>query len=81
MRPFASSGKEHARPTILPPTTTTKQEEASAAGTIPPLTAAPTWICDPVDGTTNFVHAFPFSCVALALAVNKEVGKCVVRSV
>lgn len=49
------------------------QEEASAAGTIPPLTAAPTWICDPVDGTTNFVHAFPFSCVALALAVDKEV--------
>lgn len=28
---------------------------------------------DPIDGTTNFVHAFPFSCVALALAVKKQV--------
>ena len=62
--------QQHNNTTLQHPNT---QEEASAAGTIPPLTAAPTWICDPVDGTTNFVHAFPFSSVALALAVDKEV--------
>jgi len=25
------------------------------------------WILDPIDGTTNFVHGFPFFCVSLAL--------------
>lgn len=33
----------------------------------------PTWIVDPIDGTTNFVHRFPFSCVSVALAINKKV--------
>lgn len=48
-------------------------EETSAdAGGVPPLTAAPTWICDPIDGTTNFVHAFPFTCVSIALAVDMK---------
>ena len=23
----------------------------------------PTWVIDPVDGTTNFVHGFPFVCI------------------
>lgn len=27
---------------------------------------------DPVDGTTNFVHGFPFVCVSIGLAINKE---------
>jgi myo-inositol-1(or 4)-monophosphatase len=35
------------------------------------LTAAPTFIVDPIDGTTNFVHNFPASCISLGLAVNK----------
>jgi myo-inositol-1(or 4)-monophosphatase len=26
-----------------------------------------TWIIDPLDGTTNFAHAFPFFCVSIAL--------------
>jgi len=48
-------------------------EETSAdAGGVPSLTAAPTWICDPVDGTTNFVHALPFTCVSIALAVDHK---------
>jgi inositol-phosphate phosphatase/L-galactose 1-phosphate phosphatase len=25
-----------------------------------------------LDGTTNFVHGYPFSCVSIALSVNKE---------
>ncbi|KAE8445394.1 hypothetical protein EG329_013407 [Mollisiaceae sp. DMI_Dod_QoI] len=35
------------------------------------LTAEPTFIVDPIDGTTNFVHAFPSFCISLGLAVNK----------
>ncbi|QLQ80999.1 hypothetical protein HG537_0E03540 [Torulaspora globosa] len=32
----------------------------------------PTFIVDPIDGTTNFVHDFPFSCTSLGLTVNRE---------
>ncbi|CAH1170142.1 unnamed protein product [Phaedon cochleariae] len=40
------------------------------------LTDDPTWIIDPIDGTMNFVHSFPHSCVSIALFVNKipEIG-------
>lgn len=40
------------------------------------LTDAPTWIIDPVDGTMNFVHAMPHTCISIALYVNKvpEIG-------
>ncbi len=31
------------------------------------------WIIDPIDGTTNFVHGFPFYSVSIALAKNGEV--------
>ncbi|MFC0215961.1 inositol monophosphatase family protein [Paenibacillus chartarius] len=31
------------------------------------------WIVDPVDGTTNFVHGFPFYCVSIALAHRGDV--------
>ena len=37
------------------------------------LTDTPTWIIDPIDGTSNFVHGFPFSVISIGLAVNKEV--------
>jgi fructose-1,6-bisphosphatase/inositol monophosphatase family enzyme len=33
------------------------------------LTDKPTFVCDPIDGTTNFVHAFPNVCISLALCV------------
>eukprot|EP00208_Stichococcus_sp_RCC1054_P003083 CAMPEP_0206149766 /NCGR_PEP_ID=MMETSP1473-20131121/37949_1 /ASSEMBLY_ACC=CAM_ASM_001109 /TAXON_ID=1461547 /ORGANISM="Stichococcus sp, Strain RCC1054" /LENGTH=290 /DNA_ID=CAMNT_0053547247 /DNA_START=251 /DNA_END=1123 /DNA_ORIENTATION=+ len=49
-------------------------EEGSAAqGYTSDLTDAPTWLVDPVDGTTNFVHRQPYVCVCIGLAVNKEV--------
>ena len=48
-------------------------EESVAAGEKCELTAAPTWIIDPVDGTMNFVHSFPHSCISLAVLYNKEV--------
>ncbi|KAI5868518.1 inositol monophosphatase [Durotheca rogersii] len=34
------------------------------------VTAAPTFIVDPIDGTNNFVHAFPHACISLGFAVD-----------
>lgn len=31
------------------------------------------WIIDPLDGTTNFAHSFPFFCVSIGLQVEKEI--------
>lgn len=31
-----------------------------------------TWVIDPLDGTTNYAHGFPFFCVSIALAGNKQ---------
>lgn len=30
------------------------------------------WIVDPIDGTTNFIHGFPFFCVSVAFAVKGD---------
>lgn len=46
-------------------------EETTSEGTKAVLSDSPTWIIDPVDGTMNFVHSFPHSCVSIALLVNK----------
>ncbi|KAL7752603.1 hypothetical protein RI367_002137 [Sorochytrium milnesiophthora] len=46
-------------------------EETVAAGVHCELTDAPTVIVDPIDGTTNFVHRFPFVCISIALCVKK----------
>uniref|UniRef100_A0A3Q0QZT7 inositol-phosphate phosphatase n=1 Tax=Amphilophus citrinellus TaxID=61819 RepID=A0A3Q0QZT7_AMPCI len=48
-------------------------EESVAAGESCILSDSPTWIIDPIDGTTNFVHAFPFVAVCIGFAVNKQV--------
>ncbi|XP_078607873.1 inositol monophosphatase 1-like [Branchiostoma floridae x Branchiostoma japonicum] len=48
-------------------------EESAAAGEKVELSDNPTWIIDPVDGTTNFVHGFPFVAVSIGLSVQKEV--------
>lgn len=51
-------------------------EESVAAGEKCVLTDDPTWIIDPIDGTMNFVHSFPHTCISVGLWVNKaaEVG-------
>jgi myo-inositol-1(or 4)-monophosphatase len=36
------------------------------------LTDEPTFICDPIDGTLNFIHGFPNSAISLALAIDKK---------
>eukprot|EP00667_Euglena_gracilis_P016529 EG_transcript_17310 len=46
--------------------------EETSGGTYT-LTDAPTWTIDPVDGTTNFVHRWPWTAVLISFLVNKEV--------
>ncbi|XP_011302308.1 inositol monophosphatase 1 [Fopius arisanus] len=48
------------------------EETVSSANYLPALTDAPTWIIDPIDGTTNFVHAFPHTCISIALTVKSQ---------
>jgi len=48
-------------------------EESVAAGQKCELSDNPTWIVDPIDGTTNFVHGVPWSCISIGLAIKKEV--------
>ncbi|KAH8802646.1 myo-inositol-1-monophosphatase [Xylogone sp. PMI_703] len=35
------------------------------------LTNAPTFIVDPIDGTTNFLHGFPHVCISLGFVLDK----------
>ncbi|KAK2810465.1 hypothetical protein FQN50_002954 [Emmonsiellopsis sp. PD_5] len=37
-----------------------------------PLTDAATFIVDPIDGTVNFVHGFPNSCISLGFAIKQK---------
>lgn len=48
-------------------------EESVAAGSGCVLTGEPTWVIDPIDGTTNFVSSNPNMCTILGFMVNKEV--------
>ncbi|MDQ0063173.1 inositol monophosphatase family protein [Paenibacillus harenae] len=47
--------------------------KASAKALEDKLDAEYLWIVDPIDGTTNFVHGFPFFCVSIALAHKGDV--------
>ncbi len=47
-------------------------EEEGAAKDRPGPDAPPTWIIDPIDGTTNYVHDFPFYCISIGLQVGGE---------
>ncbi|KAM9839565.1 inositol monophosphatase 1-like [Aulostomus maculatus] len=55
-------------------------EESVAAGAPSLLTDDPTWIIDPIDGTTNFVHRFPFVSVSIGFTVKKEIEFGIVYS-
>ncbi|XP_029930017.1 inositol monophosphatase 1-like [Myripristis murdjan] len=55
-------------------------EESVAAGEACVLTDSPTWIIDPIDGTTNFVHGYPFVAISIGFAVNKQLEFGVVYS-
>jgi len=47
-------------------------EEEGATKTRPAPDAPPTWIVDPIDGTTNYVHDFPFYCISIGLQIAGE---------
>ncbi|KAI5829277.1 hypothetical protein K523DRAFT_242574 [Schizophyllum commune Tattone D] len=47
-------------------------EESYAAGSRPSLSEKPTFCVDPIDGTTNFIHGFPFVCISLGLIYKKK---------
>jgi myo-inositol-1(or 4)-monophosphatase len=47
------------------------EEEGGAKGR-PAADAPPTWIIDPIDGTTNYVHDFPFYCISIGLQIGGE---------
>src|SRR5437588_3320619 len=47
-------------------------EEGPAAKARPGPGAPPTWIVDPLDGTTNYVHDVPLYCVSIGLEVAGE---------
>lgn len=40
-------------------------EESTGTGEVDPLTNSPTWIIDPIDGTTNFASGCPLTCVSI----------------
>jgi myo-inositol-1(or 4)-monophosphatase len=47
-------------------------EEADGSSTVTPAPDRPTWIVDPLDGTTNYVHDFPLYCVSIGLQLGGE---------
>ncbi|KAG8935746.1 hypothetical protein FRC02_006555 [Tulasnella sp. 418] len=47
-------------------------EESYSKGIRPPLTDDPTFCVDPIDGTTNFIHGFPFACISIGLIYRKK---------
>ncbi|XP_055907164.1 uncharacterized protein LOC129942317 [Eupeodes corollae] len=48
-------------------------EEDSAVNKIEPeLTDEPTWIIDPIDGTTNFIRRIPLCCISVGLSIKKD---------
>lgn len=47
-------------------------EEDKGSHARPREDAPPTWIIDPIDGTTNFIHDCPFYCISIGLQVAGE---------
>lgn len=47
-------------------------EEGPASKQRPGPNAPPTWIVDPLDGTTNYVHDLPMYCVSIGLEIAGE---------
>ncbi|CAK9295578.1 unnamed protein product [Gordionus sp. m RMFG-2023] len=39
----------------------------------PPWNNSPTWIVDPIDGTTNFIHQFPNCAVSIGVSYDKKI--------
>ena len=50
------------------------EEEGGGAEARPPEGAPPTWVVDPLDGTTNYVHDVPAYCVSIGLWVDGDLA-------
>lgn len=50
-----------------------EEETAANNNQISKLTNEPTWIIDPIDGTSNFIKNLPHTCISIALAINQEI--------
>mmetsp|Transcript_1270 Transcript_1270/g.1377 ORF Transcript_1270/g.1377 Transcript_1270/m.1377 type:complete len:302 (-) Transcript_1270:60-965(-) len=61
-------GEETFKPKPTDGSSASEKDESGASL----LTDAPTWIIDPVDGTTNLVYGIPYFSVLLALKVRKS---------
>ena len=46
------------------------EESGVHAGTSASCVPAIRWLCDPLDGTTNFAHNYPFFCVSVGVETN-----------
>ena len=62
---------------LLLPTAPFVGEESSGSGLVV-LGNDPTWVVDPLDGTSNFVHGNPNICIILCLLVDKKAQFCIV---
>ncbi|XP_065170581.1 uncharacterized protein [Atheta coriaria] len=47
------------------------EESSAASDKRPVLTDEPTWIIDPIDGTSNFVRRIPITCISVGLVIDK----------
>jgi len=48
------------------------EEGTATSGGVTELGLEPTWIIDPIDGTTNFVHGNPFCCVSIGFYLERK---------
>ncbi|XP_018328562.1 inositol monophosphatase 2 [Agrilus planipennis] len=48
------------------------EEESFTKNKINDLTDDPTWIVDPIDGTSNFVRKIPITCISVGLVIKRE---------
>lgn len=53
---------------------TLAEESGSSASLQKGVTSEGRWVIDPLDGTTNFVHAFPMFCVSIAAEIQSELA-------
>jgi len=53
---------------LVPGVKVLAEESSSDYREIP---AGPVWIIDPLDGTTNFAHGFPYFCVSIAYSIDR----------
>ncbi|SPO25712.1 related to quinic acid utilisation protein QUTG (inositol-1(or 4)-monophosphatase) [Ustilago trichophora] len=47
-------------------------EESWAAGEENVIGKEVTWIVDPIDGTTNFVHGFAYTCISIGVVIDRK---------